>query len=101
MNRFSTQQNGMTNSFFFYFGVYRVLEKSSSYIYIYIYSICIFIFHYYMYVLYLINIISTHITYINKKFISVSHYFFLLLFLTRALVYVSKHNAPCGLMSIN
>ncbi len=30
MNRFSTQQNGMTNSFFFLFGVYRVLEKSSS-----------------------------------------------------------------------
>ncbi len=28
---FSTQQNGMTNSFFFKFGVYRVLEKSSSY----------------------------------------------------------------------
>ncbi len=30
MNRFSTQQNGMTNSFFF--GVYRVLEKSSSFV---------------------------------------------------------------------
>ncbi len=28
---FSTQQNGMTNSFFLLFGVYRVLEKSSSY----------------------------------------------------------------------
>ncbi len=30
MNRFSTQQNGMTNSFLFLFGVYRILEKSSS-----------------------------------------------------------------------
>ncbi len=32
VNRFSTQQNGMTNSFFYKFGVYRVLEKSSSYV---------------------------------------------------------------------
>ncbi len=44
MNRFSNKQNGMTRThFFFKFGVYRVLEKSSSYIlYIYIYIYIIY-----------------------------------------------------------